>query len=104
MMKRIQTLEDGTVPAKEAKNWRTEREKKRITRKEYKNLAKETGEGYVVRESKAMHEEDFWSSWLGEDETSEEERRAEAEGKEEEEEKRKREAEKEENETGTVER
>ena len=35
MLKRIQTLEEGRVPAKETKNWRIEGEKKRITRKEY---------------------------------------------------------------------
>ena len=33
MMKRIQTLEEGRVSAKEAKNWRIDGEKKRITRK-----------------------------------------------------------------------
>ena len=38
-------------------------------------------EGDVVREYKAMHEEDFWSTWLREDEKSKEERKAEAEGK-----------------------
>ena len=38
MIKRIQTLEEGRVPAKEAKNWRIEGEKNRITRKEYKRL------------------------------------------------------------------
>ena len=31
-MKRVQTLEEGRVPVKEAKNWRMEGEKKRITR------------------------------------------------------------------------
>ena len=36
-MKRIQILEERTVPAKEAKNWRIDGEK-RITRKEYKRL------------------------------------------------------------------
>ena len=52
-----------------------------------------------------MHEEDFWSSWLREDEKSKEERKVEAEGKVEiEGEKRKRDEEKEEIETGTVER
>ena len=35
----------------------------------------------VVREYKAMHGEDFWSSWLREDDKSKE-RKAEAEGKE----------------------
>ena len=38
MMKRIQMLEEGRVPAKEAKSWRIEGEKKRITIKEYKRL------------------------------------------------------------------
>ena len=38
MMKRIPIFEEGRVPAKEAKNWRIEGEKKRITRKEYKRL------------------------------------------------------------------
>ena len=38
MVKRIQILEEGRVPAKEAKNWRIEGEKKRITRKEYNRL------------------------------------------------------------------
>ena len=120
MVKIIQTLDKGKVPAKEAKNWRIGREKKRITRQENKsvlnnfemeglmaqkglwNLAKEKmrerGEwpnegGDVVREYKAMHDEGFWSSWLREDEKSKE-RKAEAEGKGEEEgEKRKREEE-----------
>ena len=32
------TLEEGRVPAKEAKNWRIEGEKKRIARKEYQRL------------------------------------------------------------------
>ena len=59
-------------------------------------------EGDVVRQKRAMHEEDFWSSWLREDEKSKEERKAEAEGKGEEEgEKRKREEEKEDYETMT---
>ena len=38
MMKRIHILEEGRVPVKEAKNWRIEGGKKRITRKEYKKL------------------------------------------------------------------
>ena len=62
-------------------------------------------EGDAVREFKDMHEEEFWSNWLREDEKSREESKAEAEGKEQEQgEKRKREEEKEENETGTVKR
>ena len=133
MMKRVQILEEGRIPATEATNWRVEGEKKRSTRKECErllnnfemeglraqqglwNLAKvkimkERGElphdeVDVVREYKAMHEADFWSSWLSEDEKSKEERKAEAEGKGEEEgEKRKGEEEKEENETVTVQR
>ena len=86
-VKRIQILEDGRVPAKEAKNWIIEGEKKGITRKEYKRLLnnferhmelgkrkmKERGElpnveGDVVRGKKAMHEEDFGSNWQREDE------------------------------------
>ena len=38
MMKIIQTLEEARVPVKEAKSWRIEGEKKRITKKEYKRL------------------------------------------------------------------
>ena len=38
MVKRIQTLKIGRVPAKEAGNWRIDEEKKRITRKEYRRL------------------------------------------------------------------
>ena len=34
MLKRIQTLEEGRAPAKEAKNWRIDGKKTRITRKE----------------------------------------------------------------------
>ena len=61
--------------------------------------------GVVVKEYRAMHEEDFWSRWLREDEKSKEERKAEAAGKgEEEEEKGKKEEEKEETETVTVKR
>ena len=95
MMKRVQILEEGRVPAKETKNWRIEGEKKRISRKEYQwllnkfemeglmaqeglwNLAKEkimkergellNEEGDAVREYKAAHEENFWSSWARED-------------------------------------
>ena len=125
MMKRIQTLEEGRVPAKETIIGESrEKEYKRLLNnfdmegktalKGMWNLAKEkikergelsNEDGDVVREYKAMHEEDFWSSWLREDEKSKEERKAEAEGKGEEEgEKRKREEEKEENETVTVKR
>ena len=128
-----QIFEEERVPAKKTKNWGIEGEKKRITRKECQrllnkfkmeglmapkglwNLAKEkimkerrelpNGEGDAVREQKAMHEENFWSSWLREDERGEEERMAESEKNEEEKgDKRKREEEKEVNETGTVKR
>ena len=34
MLKRIQVLEDGRVPAKEARNWKIEGLKRRMTRKE----------------------------------------------------------------------
>ena len=106
LIKRIQTPEDGRVPAKEAKDWRIEGQKKRITRKEYQrlvnkfemegfmarkglwNLAKENTlkerrdlpkeEGDSVREYKAMHEENFLSSWLREDVRVKEERVVEA--------------------------
>ena len=57
----------------------------------------------VVREYKAMHEEDFWSSWLREGEKNKGENKVEAEGEREVDgEKRKREEEKEENETVMV--
>ena len=96
MLKRIQVLEDGRVPAKEARNWRIVRRKKRTTRKEYQrllldnfevagfraqkglwNLAgekilRERGalpmeEGDAIGEYKAMYEETFLSGWLRED-------------------------------------
>ena len=38
MLKRIQILEDGRVPAKEAKSWKIEGKKRRITSKEYRRL------------------------------------------------------------------
>ena len=96
MILRIQVLEDGRVPAKEARIWKIDRTKKRITQeKEYQRLlikfemavfvaqkglwnlvgekvlqdrgALPKEEGDVIREYKAMHEEKFLSSWLGED-------------------------------------
>ena len=104
MLKRIQTLEDGRIPAKEANNWRIEGQKRRITRKEYQrlvnkfemegfmaqqilwNLAKEKTMkercafpkegGNAVRVYEAMHEEHFLSSWLREDGREKEERMA----------------------------
>ena len=38
MLKRIQVLEGGRVPAKEARAWKIEGQKRRITRKEYQRL------------------------------------------------------------------
>ena len=95
MLKRIRTLEDGRFPAKEAKGWKIEGKKRRITRKEHKGLrnnfelegfmakkrvwesceknevqeksAMPKEEGDAVREYNAMHEESFLSSWLRKD-------------------------------------
>ena len=103
MLKRIQVLEDGRVSAKEARNWRIVRRKKRTTRKEYQRLLlnhfemedyfvqkglwylarekilRERGalpmeEGDATREYMAMHEENFLSSWSREDGREKEER------------------------------
>ena len=134
MLKRIQILEDGRIPAKESKNWRIEGQKKSITRKENQrllnkfemegflaqkglwNLAREKiprkrgalpkEEGDAVREYKAMHEENVLSSWLRKDRREKEERTVKMSDENEEErgEKRKREGEKEENKTGSVKR
>ena len=50
MLKRIQVLEDGRVPAQEARNWRIEGQKRRITRKEYQRLLnKFEMEGFMVQ-------------------------------------------------------
>ena len=50
MLKRIQILEDGRVPAKEAKYWKIEGQKRRITRKEYQRLLnKFEMEGFMAR-------------------------------------------------------
>ena len=38
MLKRIQILEDGRVPTKEARNWKIEGQNTKIVRKEYKIL------------------------------------------------------------------
>ena len=38
MLKRIQVLEGGRVPAKEARNWKIEGHKRRIMWKEYQRL------------------------------------------------------------------
>ena len=47
MMKRIQILEEGGVPAKEAKNWRIEGEKKRMTRKAKQEAVKQFRNGRI---------------------------------------------------------
>ena len=95
MLKRIQVLDDGRVPAKEARSWRIEGQKTRITRKGHQRLLskveiegfmsqkglwnlvrekvlRERGalpkeEGDVIRKFKAMHEENFLSRWFRED-------------------------------------
>ena len=41
MLQRIQIVEDGRVPAKEAKNWRIEVKKRRITGKKYRRMSSE---------------------------------------------------------------
>ena len=132
MLKIIQTLEDGRVPAKEATRSKIGGHKKRISRTEYQrlvnkfemegfmaqkglwNLAKEKilrargelpkEEGDAVREYKAMHEENFLSCWLREHVIGKEERTAKYSENNEggRGEKRKREEEKEETETETV--
>ena len=38
MLMRIQVLEDGRVPAKKARSWKIEGQKKRITREEHQRL------------------------------------------------------------------
>ena len=38
MLKRIQVLEGGRVPAREARNWKIEGQKRRITRMDYRRL------------------------------------------------------------------
>ena len=45
MLKRIQILEDGSVFAKEARNWKIEGQKRRTTRKEYRRLSNECERG-----------------------------------------------------------
>ena len=61
MLKRIQVLEDGRTPAKEARNWEIEGQKRRITRKEKRRLWSEferggftaqKGEWNLARENK----------------------------------------------------
>ena len=76
MLKLVEILEDGRVPAKEAKDWKIEGKQRRITRRsekrkefELKGLMAQKGlwnlgampkeEGDVIREYNAMHEENF---------------------------------------------
>ena len=50
MLKRLQILEDGRAPAKEAKDWKIEGRKRRITRKEYRRQSNEFKmEGLMVQ-------------------------------------------------------
>ena len=57
MLKRIKVLEEGRLPAKEAKNWKIEGQKRRITRKEYRRLGNEfkTG-GFMVAREKMLRD------------------------------------------------
>ena len=92
MLKRIQILDDDGALAKEATTWKIEKQYRRITRKEHQRLlnkfemegfmaqkklrnlaisealqdrgALPKEEGDTIRECKAMHEENFLSSWL----------------------------------------
>ena len=94
MLKRIQILEGGRVPAKEGKIWKIEGQRRRIINKEYTrhfnelemggftaqtglwNLARDKmlqdrgalpkEEGDVIGEYKVMHEENYLSGWLRE--------------------------------------
>ena len=51
MLQRIQILEDGRAPAKEAKDWKIEGKKRSITRKEYRRQSNEFElEGLMAQE------------------------------------------------------
>ena len=95
MLKRNQVLEEDRILVNEARDCTIEGQKRRTTRKEYRrvwnefetggfmaqkapwNVARENiledrgalpkEDGHPLRECKAMHEEDFLSSWLRED-------------------------------------
>ena len=114
MLKRIQVLEEGRVPAKEATKWKIDGQKTRITRKEYRRfwsefktvglmaqkkaverrqMLRDRGallleEGHLLREYKAMHEERFLSGWLRDDVESTEESKTDMDKKAREEESR----------------
>ena len=53
MLKRIQVLEDGRAPAKEARSWRVEGEKRRITEKKVSEVFETSSrmEGFVAQKS-----------------------------------------------------
>ena len=74
MLDRIQVLEDGRIPAKEARHWNTSGQKKGLWNVARKKMLQDRAlsweEGYI-----AMHEDNFFSSWLREDVESTEERR-----------------------------
>ena len=54
-LERIQVLEDGSVSVKEARNWKIEGQKRRITRKEYERLLNEFEMGGF------MAQKDLWN-------------------------------------------
>ena len=62
MLKRIQILEDGRVPAKEAKTGKLKEKKENNEERVSEAMKKVT----PIREYQAVHEENFISSWLRE--------------------------------------
>ena len=109
MLKRIRVLEDGRIPAKKARNWKIEGQKRRITRKKQRrlwnefetvgfvarkglsNVARERmlqDRGALPKEEGDVHEDNFFCNWLREDLEGTEERRKDTEKKGREEESR----------------
>ena len=103
MLKRILILEDGRVLAEEAKNWKIEGQKRRITGKESRRLLNEFEMGGFMAQKgvwnltrakmrqdrgalpqeegdEVMHEETFLNSWLREDGEDKQERNMEVDG------------------------
>ena len=55
MLKRIQVLQDGDMPAKEARSWRIEGQNRRITRNEYQRLLNKIEmEGFFYGETRIV--------------------------------------------------
>ena len=52
MIKRIQVLEDGRIPAKRARNWKIGRTNRRITRQEHRRLWNELVTGGFTKQKK----------------------------------------------------